>query len=342
VDSTEFEFVATFEIFPEIELKPFDGLSITRLQADISEADIDEMLETLRQQQARFELVDRAAALDDQVVIDFEGFKGGEPFAGGKGDQQKLVLGSGQMIPGFEDGIVGMKAGEEKAIAVSFPDDYHSEELKGQSVEFQIKLHTVSAKALAELDDAFFSQFGVKEGGMPAFREEVRKNMTREMKSAALNKLKQNVIDELVKLHEVALPNVLLGREIQQMRGQMMQQFGAMAEKLDPASIFPDDMFRDQASKRVTTGLIFAEIIRQKEVKLERDRLKAKVEEMASVYNNPTEVVKHYMSNKELLAGIENMVMEEQVIDLILAGAKVDEKSSSYKEIISREEQDNG
>jgi trigger factor len=337
-----FEFIATFEVFPDVDLKDFAVLAVTRMQGEVTEADIDEMLQTLRTQQARFELVDRPAAKDDQVVIDFEGFKGGEPFAGGKGENSTLVLGSGQMIPGFEDGIVGMKAGDEQTLALSFPEDYQSEELKGQSVEFNIKVHSVSAKALPELNDDFFKLFGVEAGGMEAFRKEVRNNMTREMKNSALNKLKASVIDELLKSHEVALPNALISKEIDSMRNQMMQQFGEMAKKIDAATIFPDDMFREQASKRVTTGLIFAEVIKQKAVKIDPVRVKAKVEEMASVYNNPQEVVKHYFANKQLLSGIENMVLEEQVIDLIIDAAAVTELQSSYQDIIRREEQDNG
>ena len=337
-----FEFVATFEVFPDVDLKDFAVLAVTRMQGEVTEADIDEMLQTLRQQQARFELVDRPAAKDDQVVIDFEGFKGGEPFDGGKGENSTLVLGSGQMIPGFEDGIVGMKAGDEQTLALSFPEDYHSEALKGQSVEFNIKVHSVSAKALPELNDDFFKLFGVEAGGMEAFRKEVRNNMTREMKNSALNKLKASVIDELLKSHEVILPNALISKEIDNMRNQMMQQFGEMAKKIDAATIFPDDMFREQASKRVTTGLIFAEVIKQKAVKIDPVRVKAKVEEMASVYNNPQEVVKHYFANKQLLSGIENMVLEEQVIDLIIDAAAVTDLQSSYQDIIRREEQDNG
>ncbi len=338
----DFEFVATFEVFPEIELKDFSILAVTRPQGEVTDADVDAMLETLRQQQGRFEVVERAAQLDDQVIIDFEGFKGGEPFDGGKGENSTLVLGSGQMIPGFEDGIIGMKAGEEKTIALAFPEDYHSEELKGQAVEFRITLQQVSAKQLPELNDDFFKLFGVESGGLEAFKAEVRNNMTREMKNAALNKLKASVIEELLKVHEVSVPSALISKEIDNMRNQMLQQFGEMAKKLDAASIFPDDMFREQASKRVTTGLLFAEVIKQKAVSLDRERVKAKVEEMASVYNNPEEVVKHYFSNKQMLSGIENMVLEEQVVDLIIGGATVNDQQCSYQDIIRREEQDNG
>jgi trigger factor len=336
-EGSDFEFIATFEVFPELEIGDLGKVTVVRLQGEVTDADIDQMLETLREQQATFDVVDRAARNGDQVVIDYEGSKGGEPFAGGKADNSALVLGSGQMIPGFEDGIVGMKAGEEKTLALSFPDDYHNEELKGQSVEFNIRLHTVSEKILPELDSEFFKRFGVEDGGIEKFREEVRSNMTREMKSAAMNKLKSTVIEELLKIHDFQVPNALIKNEINAMRGQMIQQFGEMAKKLDAASIFPDEMFADQARKRVTTGLIFAELIRQRNIKVDSARVRSKIEEMASVYNDPKEVVNHYMSNKQLLSGIENMVLEEQVIDMILENAKVEDKNVGYQDVIKRE-----
>jgi trigger factor len=161
--------------------------------------------------------------------------------------------------------------------------------------------------------------------------------MTREMKSAAFNKLKTSVIDELLKIHEFQVPNALIKNEINAMRNQMLQQFGEMAKKIDAASIFPDDMFADQARKRVTTGLIFAELIRQRDIKVDPARVRAKVEEMAAIYNDPQEVVNHYLSNKQLLAGIENMVLEDQVIDFVLGSAKVEDKKAGYQDVIKRE-----
>jgi len=313
-------------------------VSVVRLQGEVSDADIDKTIENLRQQQTKFDPVERAAQTGDQVMIDYEGFKGGEPFAGGKAENSPLLLGAGQMIPGFEDGIVGMKPGDEKTLALAFPDDYHSEDLKGQAVEFRIKVHHVSEKRLPELDDEFFKRFGVEEGGLEAFRKEVRNNMTREMKSAALNKLKTVVVDELLKLHEVLVPNALIKNEIAAMRNQMLQQFGDMAKQIDAASIFPDDMFTEQAKKRVTTGLIFAEIIRKHDVKVDSGRVRTKIEEMASVYNSPQEVINHYLGNKQLLSGIENMVLEEQVIDLIINSGKVEDKVVGYEDIIRKDD----
>ncbi|MEZ5539551.1 MAG: trigger factor [Pseudomonadales bacterium] len=339
LEGKDFEFVATFEIFPEITVGDMSKVSVVRLEGSVTDADIDKTIESLRDQQARFEPVERAAQNGDQVLIDFEGFKGGEAFAGGKGENSPLTLGSGQMIPGFEDGIVGMKAGDEKTLALSFPADYHSEELKGQAVEFKIKLHKVSEKKQPELNDEFFKHFGVETGGLEAFRAEVSKNMAREVKNAALNKLKTAVIDELLKLHEVQLPNALIKNEIGAMRNQMLQQFGEMAKQIDAASIFPDDMFAEQAKKRVTTGLIFAEIIRKHDIKPDQASVRSKVEELAAGYREPKEVIDHYMGNKQLLSGIENMVLEDLVVELILGKAQVENRTASYQEVISKGEE---
>ena len=338
VEGKDFEFIATFEVFPELELGDLGKISVVRLKGEVAEADLDKTIENLRQQQTKFDPVERAAQIGDQVMIDYTGFKGGELFEGGKAENSPLLLGAGQMIPGFEDGIVGMKPGDEKTLALSFPADYHSEDLKGQAVEFKIKVHHVSEKKLPELDGEFFKRFGVEEGGLEAFRKEVRNNMNREMNTAALNKLKSTVIDELLKLHEVSIPNALIKNEIGAMRNQMLQQFGEMAKQLDAASIFPDEMFSEQAQKRVTTGLIFAEIIRKHDLKVDAALVRAKIEEMAAVYNNPQEVIQHYLGNKQLLSGIENMVLEEQVIDLIINAGKVEDKVVGYEDVIRKDD----
>lgn len=334
----DFEFTASFEVFPEIELGDFSKIAVTRLSGEVLDSDIDDMLANLREQQAAYVVVERAAKDGDQVIYDYEGFKAGEAFDGGKAENAKLVLGSGQMIPGFEDALIGMSAGEEKTADLQFPDNYHAEELKGQSVQFKLKVHAVAEKQLPELDQEFFKRFGVEDGGEDTFRTEVRKNMSREMKNAAMNKLKANIVDEVLKVNEVQVPKALIKNEIDAMRNQMAQQFGEMAKQLDVSNIFPDDMFSEQASKRVATGLIFAELIRQKELKVDADRVRAKVEELASVYNNPQEVVDHYYANSQLLTSVENLALEEQVVDLILESAKVEDKVVGYQDIIRRED----
>ena len=222
----DLEFVATFEVYPEVELSAFDSIEVEKPKAEVTDADVDTMIETLRQQRAQFEEVERAAENGDRVNIDFKGLKDNEAFEGGTAEGQNLELGSGQMIPGFEDGIVGMKPGEEKDIEVTFPEDYQSEELKGQAVVFQIKVNKVEGKALPEVDAEFMKAFGVEDGDEAKFKAEVRKNMERELKNAVTGKVKEQAMDGLVKLHEFDLPEALVTQEIQRMRQQMMQQFG--------------------------------------------------------------------------------------------------------------------
>jgi trigger factor len=334
-EGKDIEFIATFEVYPEVALGDFAGFEITKLNAEVTDADVDTMVETLQKQQATYDEVDAAAADGNQVNIDYVGTKDGEEFAGGKAEGQNLVLGSNSMIPGFEDGIVGMKAGEEKTLALSFPEDYHAEELKGAAVEFNVKVNSVSEQKLPELNDEFFAKFGVEEGGEAKFREDVKANMERELKNAAKSKLKNQVMDALIGAHELELPKALIAGEVEALRGQMMQQFGGqMPEGMDMSSLLPDEMFTEQAERRVSLGLIVGEIVKASDLKVDADRVRGMVEEMASTYQDPEEVVNYYYNNREMLASVESVVLEDQVVDHVLEAAKVSEQDSSYEEVI--------
>ena len=265
----DLEFVATFEVYPQVELAAFDSIEVEKPQSEVTDADVDTMIETLRQQRAEFADVDRASEIGDRVNIDFKGLKDGEAFEGGTAEGQNLELGSGQMIPGFEDGIVGMKAGEEKDIDVTFPEDYQSEDLKGQAVVFHIKVNKVEGKALPEVDAEFMKGFGVDDGDETKFKAEVRKNMERELKNAITSKVKEQAMDGLVNLHEFDLPGALVTQEIQRMRQQMMQQFGG-GQQFDP-SILPDDLFKEQAERSVRLGLVVRAILDKNEIKADAE-----------------------------------------------------------------------
>lgn len=335
----DLEYIATFEVYPEITLGEFSGFKIEKPVADVTEADIDTMIENLRKQQGTWEEVSRAAADGDLVNIDFEGTKGGVAFEGGSAQGSDLMLGSKRMIPGFEDGIVGMKAGEEKVLSLSFPADYHSEELKGAAVEFKVKLNKVSERKLAELNDEFFAKYGISEGGLDAFRVEVRKNMERELRRAVRNKIKEQVMEALLASHSFDVPAALINQEIQVLRRQMLSQFGMSPDvKLDD-SILPSEMFADQAKKRVSLGLILGEIIGKREIKADPARVRATVEELASVYQDQDEVIKWYYSNRNELAGVEASVLEDQVVDSIVEAAQVSEKTESYDSLLRKDQQ---
>ncbi len=339
-EGKDVEFIATFEVYPEVALGDTSGFEIEKLVAEVQDADVDNMIDVLRKQQATWKEVERAAATDDQVNIDFTGTKDGEEFEGGKAEGQNLVLGSGSMIPGFEDGIVGMKAGEEKVLSLSFPEDYHAEELKGAAVEFAVKVNAVSEQELPELNGEFFAKYGVESDDVEQFRADVRKNMERELKNAAKSKLKNQVMDKLVEAHEVELPKALVEGEIEALRNQMMQQFGGAQPNLDLKSLLPNEMFKEQAERRVSLGLIVGELVKAAEIKVDADRVREMVEEMASTYQDPEEVVNYYYSNRELLASVESVVLEDQVVDHILGGAKVTETASSYEDVIKPAQQD--
>jgi trigger factor len=328
----DLEYVASFEIYPEVELKDFSALKVTKPVAEVGDADVEKMIDVLRNQAAQWENVERAAQNDDQVNIDYIGRKDGEEFAGGKASGSNLVLGSGQMIPGFEDAIVGMNAGDKKTVNLSFPDDYHSEDLKGAAVEFDITVNSVSEKQLPELNEAFFEKFGVSDGGEEKFRQEVRNNMERELRNAVKNKLKTRLMNQMLEQHSVELPGSLVKGEIQALRRQMLSQFGG-GQNFDE-SLLPDDLFKAEAEKRVALGLIIAKVIETAGIKADSAKVKSQIEDIASTYEQPEEVVRYYFSNEQLLNSVQSAVLEDQVVEHVLASAEVAEENCSYEEAV--------
>jgi len=326
------EFTATFEVYPEIDLQDFSGITIEKKSAEIADADIDKMIETLREQRKTYKEVERASQDEDQVNLDFTGTIDGEEFEGGKAKGTNLVLGSKRMIPGFEEGLVGLSAGDEKTLSLTFPEDYHNKDLAGKEAEFAVKVNSVSEATLPELDDEFFASFDVAEGGLEAFRKEVATNMARELKNAAKNNIKNQVIEGLLKIHEVTVPSALTANEINALRQQAMQQFGG-GQNIDP-SMLPDDLFKEQAERRVALSLIMNEIVNKNELKPDPDDVRKLIEEMAESYEKPEDVVKWYYSDKEQLANVEAMALEESVIDLVVNAAQVTESNVSYEEAL--------
>ena len=326
----DLEYVATFEVFPEIKLAGFDGIAIERLQADVTDADLDNMLEILRKQNTRFEAVERAAENGDQLNIDFVGKIDGEAFAGGSAKGTPLVLGSGRMIPGFEEALVGVKAGEERVINPTFPADYQNLDLAGKTAEFTVTVNSVSAPQLPELNDDFFALFGIKEGGLEGFRTEVRKNMERELRQAIKSKIKNQVMDGLLAANPIEVPKALIGNEVNRLRVQAVQQFGG---NIKPDQL-PAELFEEQAKRRVVLGLIVAEVVKQGELKADEARVRELIEEMASAYQEPQQVVAWYYKNDQQLNEVRSVVLEEQVVDTVLQKAKVTDKAVSYEEAV--------
>ncbi|MBT4619282.1 MAG: trigger factor [Gammaproteobacteria bacterium] len=334
-EGKDLEYTAVFEVFPEIEVSGLENIEVERLSSSIEEADLEKMIDTLREQRLVYAETDRAAAEKDQVNLDFEGFLEDEPFEGGKAEGTDLVLGSGSMIPGFEDGLAGLKADEEKDLKLTFPENYQAENLAGQEVLFKIKVNKVSEPELPELNDAFFEQFDVKEGGVEAFRKEVTNNMKRELDSAIKTKVKDQVMDGLSENNEVDLPQSLIDQEVNRMRQEAVQQFGGGAQ-FDP-SMLPAEMFTEQAQKRVKIGLIVSSIVDKNNLVADAEAVRETIEEMAATYQEPEEVINYYYSNEQQLSQIQNMVLEAQIVDFVLDSAKVTDKTVSYDEAVKRE-----
>lgn len=324
------EYVATFEVFPEFEVKGLEDLAVERLQAEVGSADVDSMLDILRKQNTRFEAVERAAENGDQLNIDFVGKIDGEAFAGGSAKGTLLVLGSGRMIPGFEEGLVGAAAGEERVLNVTFPEDYQNLDLAGKAAEFTVTVNAVSAPQLPELNGDFFALFGVKEGGLEGFRAEVQKNMERELRQAIKTKVKNQVMEGLLAANDVEVPKALIGSEVNRLRVQAVQQFGG---SIDPQQL-PAELFEAQAKRRVQLGLLVAELVKQFELKADEARVRELIEEMASAYQEPEQVVAWYYKNTQQLDEVRSVVLEEQVVDTVLQKAKVTDKQVSYEEAV--------
>jgi len=334
----DLEYVATFEVFPEVEVLEIKDFSVERPVAEVTDSDVDNIIEVFRKQQGSWETVDRAAAEGDQVNIDYHGTREGADFAGGSATGSDLGLGSGRMIPGFESGIVGMVAGEEKTLHLSFPDDYHSEELKGAAVEFRVKLNKVKELVPAKLNEELFAKYGVEEGGLERFRSEVRQNMARELKNAVQGKVKQQVMDAVAQAHHsLEVPKALVRREIEAMRSQMFQQFGgAGGQNLDLKALLPDDMFKENAERRVKLGLVLAELVEKFALKVDAGKVREIIEEMASTYQDPEEVINWYYSNQDQLASVQSRVLEDQMVEKLLGNAHVIEMPCSYQEAIAQ------
>ena len=338
-EGQDVEFTATFEVYPEIALSDFSQFAIKNPQAEVTDSDVDDMIDKLRKQQATWQSVDRAAQEGDQVNINYVGRKDGEEFAGGKADNQNLVLGSKSMIPGFEDGIVGMKKREEKVLPLTFPEDYQNESLQGAAVEFTITVNEVSEQVLPPLDEELFQKYGVEEGGEEAFRAEVSANMARELQNAKKNRVKNQVMDQLYASQQVDVPAALIASEIKRLREQMLSQFGQVPKNMDVEKLLPNDMFTEQARRRVTLGLMINEVIEQNSLTPDEEKVKQSIQELAASYAESDAVVQYYSTNREARANVEAMVLEEQVVDHILSRAKQEDETLSYQEITAQNSQ---
>ncbi len=332
-EGKDLEFIAIFEVYPEVELSDFSKIKVQKLVAEVDDENIDKMIENLREQRKTWEPIKRQAKNKDRLNIDYVGTIDGEEFEGGSAKGTNLELGSNRMIPGFEKGLLKAKAGDEIVLDLTFPEDYQSKDLAGKDVQFKVTVNSASQAVLPELNDEFFAVFGIDEGGEEAFRKEVAANMNRELKNASKAKVKNSVMEALLEAHKVDLPASLVAGEIDSLRQQAMQQFGGGQNNIDP-SMLPDELFKEQAEKRIALGLVLGEVIKVKGLKADPELVKSTIEDIASTYETPEQVVRWYYSNKEQLASVESSVLEDQAFEAILADAKVTEKKVSYDEVI--------
>ncbi|KFZ31492.1 trigger factor [Pseudidiomarina salinarum] len=328
----DLEFTATFEVYPEVEVKALDKLTVEKPEVEVTDVDVDTMLETLRKQHAGWKEVKRKSKKGDRITIDFTGSVDGEEFEGGKAEDFALELGQSRMIPGFEDKIIGMKAGEEKTIDVTFPEDYHAENLKGKEAQFAIVAKKVEEPELPELNDEFVAQFGVTEGGVDALRAEVRKNMERELKNTVKSKVKEQVLKGLVENNDVDVPSAMIDQEVDHLRRQAMQRFGGNQAQMPE---LPANLFEEQAKERAKVGLLLGEVIRSNEMKVDEAKVDEIIATNASAYEDPQEVVEYYKGNEQLMQQVRNVALEEQAIDYILSQAKVKAKKASFDELMN-------
>jgi trigger factor len=329
------EYDATFEVYPEFEPASVDGVSLKKTVAEVADADVDKMIETLRGQRVVWEVVDRAAKDGDRIVIDFDGSIDGEAIEGGKAEQMPVELGKGRLIKSLEEQLVGLKADDEKSLEVSFPEDYHAEKLAGKEAKFDVKVHKVEEPVLPEVNEELAKQFGIEEGGVEALRAEIRSNMERELRQAIHKETKTQVMDALLELNEVEVPQAMIQDEVKALKEQMMQSVGQQPQKVD----LPDNLFEEEARRRVKLGLVIGEIVRREEMKPEEERVTTALEELSANYDDPQQVIDYYRSNQQAMLNVESLVLEDQLVDWVMEKAKIEEVSKDFDSVMNPQPQ---
>jgi trigger factor len=334
----EVAFDAVFEVFPEVKIGDLTGAAVEKLSAEVSDSAIDKTLDILRKQRRTFaqRALDAVAQDGDRVTVDFEGKIDGEPFAGGKAEDFQFLVGEGQMLKEFEDAVRGMKSGESKTFPLAFPAEYHGKDVAGKTADFMVTLKKIEAAHLPEVNDALAKSLGIAEATVEALRADIRKNLEREVKSRLMARNKQTVMDALVAKAELDLPKSSVQAEVDRMvegaRAELKQRGIKDAENAP----IPDDVFRAQAERRVRLGLVVAELVRANNLHATPEAIKAHIEELASSYEKPADVVRWYFGDNRRLAEVEAVVIENNVTEFVLAKAKVTEKAISFDELMGQ------
>ncbi len=330
-DESSFAYVATFEVMPEIELKGLDRIKVEKPDVTIADADLDEMIDKLRKQKASWDAVERKSKDGDRVIVDFLGKLKGEEFEGGKGTEVPVILGAGQMLPDFEKGLQGVKAGDEKSFKVKFPKDYPAEELAGKKVDFAISVHRVEKEVLPPVDDALAEMFEVKEGGIERFKQDVRENMLREAEAKSKSDIREQLMTALLDANPIDIPQALKHREMHSMQHEAMQRMGIEDHEHAP----PLENFADMAERRVRLGLLVSQIIAEQNITVDEAKIREHVETLCAGYENAEEMIEMYMSTPQVVQQVQPTVLEQQAFDWLMEAGKTTEKKVSFSEYMN-------
>ena len=333
-EKQDMPYTATFEVYPEIEELDLESIEVDKAATEITDKDFDSMLEKLREQRKTWKESKGAAKKGFQVMVDFEGRIDGELFEGGAGKDMPVEIGAGQMLPEFESGLEGIKAGEQRTVEVNFPEDYHGSDVAGKKAEFTLKATTVSKPELPEIDEEFAKGFGIEDGDLEKMRSDIRANMEKEKNERLKANLKNSVMAGLLEHNGIIAPSALVQEEVGNLRVQAAQRMGQDPESMDE-NAFPAEMFNEEATRRVQLGLLISEVIKQNKIELDQSLVDSTIEEMAISYEQPDQVRAYYRQNQQARAGIEGMVLEEQVVAHILEQAKVTEKEVSFEDLMN-------
>ncbi|MGJ0490533.1 trigger factor [Methylobacter sp.] len=332
-----FKYTAEFEVYPEISLEGVSQIEVKRPVATVSEVDVDGMIDKLRAQRKTWQKAERASQEHDRITISFSGVADGENFTDGKVENYQVEIGAKQMIPGFEDNLIGLEAGANKTFEVSFPEQYGNEKLAGKAAEFEVEVIAVEEPVLPEIDDTFVKAYGIEDGSVESFREDVRNNMERELEQALRGKLKNAVMDALYEKIQIAVPNTLVDQEVENMMKPYIETAKRQKMKLDDLKL-PRDAFEEQAKRRVALGLILGEIIQKNDIKIDADKVRSAIEDMARSYERPEDVVKWYYSDESRLDDVRQMVLEDQTVEWLAAQAKVSDEPMKFDDVMNQQQ----
>lgn len=330
-------YTAKFEVLPEIQLSPVEELEIEKAACEVTEEDIDKMVEVLRNQNFELQDVEREAAAEDIIEVDYTGYIEGEAFEGGSASDFKIDLSQKRLIDGFEAGLIGKKTGEEVTLNLAFPENYHVGDLAGKPAEFKVTVKRVSEKVLPELNDEFYQKFGIEEGGEEAFRRQIKDHMTGEVEQVLRNRLRESVMKALQQANQVELPAVLIKQEKQRLKAQFEQNLKNQGLNIEDMK-HPDDdgLFEEQARERVALQLIIAELIRSHDIKAAESKVRELVMKYAQNYQDPAAIINWYYSDKNRLAEVEAQALENEVVDWVVERANVTNTSLTFDECMNK------